>query len=149
MKKSTRWAKDNLGITIKSVWQFYNVATLEEEKEMHKERDNGGHRRTPGVDMMGYEIRRTHTIIRGRVFKRIRRQVLRAWRDVKRLGYVPWWRACRLAAYKGWIKHSNSRKIIAKYKIKKLMEMASESVSKHGKEIEREKRILLIEAAKN
>lgn len=146
MKKATVWAQDKLGLTIKKVWQFYHIASLEEEEKNLIERKNGSKKRTPGVDMMGYVVRRKYTIIRGRVFRRIRRQVLRAWEDLKVKGFIPWWRACRIAAYKGWVKHSNSLKFREKYCFDKLFKMCSYSASKHGKEVENEKRILLITA---
>ena len=146
MKKATSWAADRLGLKIKSTWQLYPVAPLEEERENQKERQNGSKKRTPGIDMMGYVIRRKYTIVRGRIFRRIRRQTLRAWKDLKERGYVPWWRACRITAYKGWIKYSNSQKFVEKYNFSKLLKKCSYSASKHGKEVEREKRMLLIAA---
>lgn len=147
MKKATTWACDKFGLKIKSIWQFYQIASFDEERENHKARKNGSKKRTPGVDMMGYVVRRKYTIIRGRVFRRIRRQVIKAWRDFDRLGFVPWWRACRIAAYKGWIKYSNSIKFAEKYNLNKLFKICQKSASRHGKEIANEKRILLIEAA--
>lgn len=147
MKKATSWAGDRLGLKIKDIWQFYPVASLEEEKENQKERQKGSKKRTPGVDMMGYVVRRKYTIVRGRIFRRIRRQTLRAWKDLKERKYVPWWRACRITAYKGWIKYSNSRKFMEKYNFAKLLRKCALSASKHGKEVEHEKRILLIAAA--
>lgn len=146
MKKATIWAHDKLGLKIKDIWQFYQVASFDEERENLEERRKGSKKRTPGVDMMGYVVRRRYTIIRGRVFRRIRRQVLRAWEDFKAKGFIPWWRACRIAAYKGWIKHSNSLKFRMEYCFDKLFKMCSYSASKHGKEVENEKRILLIAA---
>lgn len=146
MKKATSWAADRLGLKIKSTWQLYPVAPLEEERENQKERQNGSKKRTPGIDMMGYVIRRKYTIVRGRIFRRIRRQTLRAWKDLKERDYVPWWRACRITAYKGWIKYSNSQKFVEKYNFSKLLKKCSYSASKHGKEVEREKRMLLIAA---
>jgi hypothetical protein len=146
MKKATIWAHDKFGLKIKDIWQFYQVASFDEERENLEERRKGSKKRTPGVDMMGYVVRRRYTIIRGRVFRRIRRQVLRAWEDFKAKGFIPWWRACRIAAYKGWIKHSNSLKFRMKYCFDKLFKMCSYSASKHGKEVENEKRILLIAA---
>ena len=146
MKKATVWAQDKLGLTIKKVWQFYHIASLEEEEKNLIERKNGSKKRTPGVDMMGYVVRRKYTIIRGRVFRRIRRQVLRAWKDFAKKGFIPWWRACRIAAYKGWIKYSNSLKFREKYDFDALFRKCSYSASKHGKEVENEKRILLIAA---
>lgn len=149
MKKATIWAHDKFGLKIKDIWQFYQVASFDEEKENHKERKKGSKKRTPGVDMMGYVVRRRYTIIRGRVFRRIRRQVLRAWEDFKTKGFVPWWRACRIAAYKGWVKHSDSQKFREKYNFDALLKMCSYSASKHGKEVENEKRNLLIAAFSN
>ena len=147
MKKATIWAHDKFGLKIKDIWQFYQVASFDEERENLEERRKGSKKRTPGVDMMGYVVRRRYTLIRGRVFRRIRRQVLRAWEDSKAKGFIPWWRACRIAAYKGWIKHSNSLKFRMEYCFDKLFKMCSYSASKHGKEVAYEKRILLIEAA--
>lgn len=146
MKKATIWAHDKFGLKIKDIWQFYQVASFDEERENLEERRKGSKKRTPGVDMMGYVVRRRYTTISGRVFRRIRRQVLRAWEDFKAKGFIPWWRACRIAAYKGWIKHSNSLKFRMKYCFDKLFKMCSYSASKHGKEVENEKRILLIAA---
>lgn len=146
MKKATIWAHDKFGLKIKDIWQFYQVASFDEERENLEERRKGSKKRTPGVDMMGYVVRRRYTIIRGRVFRRIRRQALRAWEDFKEKGFIPWWRACRIAAYKGWIKHSNSLKFRMEYCFDKLFKMCSYSASKHGKEVENEKRILLIAA---
>lgn len=134
-------------LKIKDIWQFYQIASFEEERENHKARKNGSKKRTPGVDMMGYVVRRKYTTIRGRVFRRIRRQVLRAWMDYKTMGFVPWWRACRIAAYKGWVKYSNSLKFRMEYCFDELFKLCSYSASKHGKEVAYEKRILLIEAA--
>lgn len=147
MKKATTWAYDKFGLKNKDIWQFYQIASFEEERENHKARKNGSKKRTPGVDMMGYVVRRKYTTIRGRVFRRIRRQVLRAWMDYKTMGFVPWWRACRIAAYKGWVKYSNSLKFRMEYCFDELFKLCSYSASKHGKEVAYEKRILLIEAA--
>lgn len=146
MKKATIWAHDKSGLKIKDIWQFYQVASFDEERENLEERRKGSKKRTPGVDMMGYVVRRRYTIIRGRVFRRIRRQVLRAWNDYKSKGFVPWWRACRIAAYKGWVIYSNSLKFRRKYCFDELFKLCSYSASRHGKEVENEKRILLIAA---
>ena len=149
MKKATIWAHDKFGLKIKDIWQFYQVTSFDEERENLKERRKGSKKRTPGVDMMGYVVRRKYTIIRGRVFRRIRRQVLRAWMDYKKKGYVHWWRACRIAAYKGWVKHSNSLKFRFLYCFDELAKLCEYSASKHGKEVENEKRILLIAATES
>lgn len=146
MKKATTWASVKYGLKIKKIWQFYQVSSFDDERANHEARKNGSKKRTPGVDMMGYVIRRNYTIIRGRVFRRIRRQVLRANGDLKTIGFVPWWRACKIAAYKGWIKHSNSMLFQLQYGFAELFDKCSYSASKHGKEVEDEKRVLLITA---
>ena len=147
MKKATAWAQDKFNLKIKKAWQIYHVESFENEKKNQEARKKKSKKRTPGVDMMGYVVRRRYTIIRGRVFRRIRRQVLRAWNDYKTKGFVPWWRACRIAAYKGWIKYSNSLKFRIKYCFDELLKLCSYSARKHGKEMEHEKRILLRESA--
>lgn len=149
LKKATRWCKTALGLNIKNVWQIYHVSSFEEEKRVCEQRRAGSRKRTPGVDMMGYVVFRTYTIIRGRVFRRIRRQVLRAANELKVLGYIPWWRSCKLMAYKGWIKYSDSKKTSDKYNLANIFKIAARSVSRHGRKelIEHEKRMLCIAAA--
>ena len=149
LKKATRWSKSALGLDVKPAWQIYRVASFEEEKENHRMRQGGSRKRTQGGDMMGFVVYRTYTIIRGRVFRRIRRQFLRAAADLERFGYIPWWRACRLMAYKGWIKYSNSQGCSTKYNIPNLLKIAARSVSLHGRKefIRHEQRMLLIAAA--
>lgn len=151
MKKATKWCKSTLGLNIKPVWQIYHVSSYEEEKIVKEKRMKGSRKRTSGVDMMGYVVYRTYTIIRGRVFRRIRRQFLRAARDLEKFGYIPWWRACRLMAYKGWIKYSDSVSFSDRYNIKDLLKIAARSVSIHGRKeyIKYEQRMLLIAATES
>ena len=94
--------------------------------------------------MMGYMVFRTYTIIRGRVFRRMHRQLIRAGRELASLGYVPCWRAAKLTAYKGWLKYSNSEAYCAKHDLAKLLYKAAQSVSRRGRKewIEHEQRIL-------
>jgi hypothetical protein len=147
MKKATRWAKATLGITIKSVWQIYKVQSFENEKMLEKLHAKGNRKRTPGVDMMGFVVRRTYTIIRKRIFRRIRRQLLRAERNIKQTRKIPWWRAAKLMAYKGWIKHSDSIWMKEKYDVDNIMKMARKSTSVHGRKEYRNERKLLTQAA--
>ena len=60
MKKATIWAQDKFGLKIKDIWQFYQVASFDEERENLEERRKGSKKRTPGVDMMGYVVRRRY-----------------------------------------------------------------------------------------
>lgn len=130
MKATVRWAKKTLGLDIKPAWQVVHFASLREEKDNHAARCAGCLRRTPGLDMMGYVVRRTYTIVRGKIFIRIRRQFLRARQELNSMGYVPYWRARRLTAYYGWIKNSNSRGFVRRYNVDCIMRAARLSVSR-------------------
>ncbi len=149
MKKTSKWSEATLGLKIKSAWQIYRIASLEEEKVQHKERRAGSKKRTPGVDMMGFVIRKTYTIIRQRVFRRLRRQVIRAWAELKRTGRMPYFRAVRLMSYKGWLKYSDSEQYCISNGIKKLFSIAARCISRRSRKewIEHEQRILCITSA--
>ena len=129
VKKTTKWAKDTLGLEIKSVWAINHLADYSTEKRYRKANAQGCRKRTPGVDMVGYVVRRTYTIVRGRTFIRFRRQFIRGSRDLTRLGYIPWWRAQVIIAGWGWIKNSNSRRFCKKYNAYEIVRAAKHSVS--------------------
>ena len=98
----------------------------------------GSRQRTPGVDMMGYVVRRTYTVIRGKNFVRIRRQFLRADRELDALGYVPWWRARTLCAYWGQLKYTDSIYFCQTYDAYRIFKAARRSVAwKARKEAQR------------
>lgn len=98
----------------------------------------GSHKRTPGVDMMGYVVRRTYTIVRGSNFVRIRRQFLRAARELDALGYVPWWRARTLCADWGQLKYTDSIYFCQTYDVYRIFKAARRSVAwKARKEAQR------------
>lgn len=149
IKKTARWARDTLGLRIKNVWQFYYVKSFDQEKAMRDARKAGSKRRTPGVDMVGYVVRRTYTIIRKKIYKRARRCFIRALRDLERLGYIPWWRAVRVMAYNGFIVETDSQSFKKKYQYQKTIKASKQSVSMHGKKeaVKREYRILCEAAA--
>lgn len=143
MRDTTRWAKETLGLTIKSAWQIVHFASFVQERQQRNRRRKGSRQRTPGLDMMGYVVRRTYTIIRGRNFVRLRRAILRAQRNLDTLGYVPWWRAQRILSQWGEIKHSDSRGFCTKYNVYKLIKAAKRSASWRGKQLHK----LRLEAA--
>lgn len=130
MKKATRWAKSALGLEIKQAWQEVRFASFEEEKRVKAARTAGSRYRTPALDMMGFAVRRTYTIVRKGVFRRIRRQLLRAAHDLATLGYVPHWRASKLTAYNGWFTNSDSTNLEEKYDIEKIMRASRWSVAR-------------------
>lgn len=129
IKTTTAWAKKTLGLEIKGCWNISRIASFAEEKQLYETRKAGSYKRTPGIDMVGFVVRRTYTIIRGGIFIRMRRQLIRAKRDLDTLGYVPWWRAFKICSYFGWLKNTDSQKFRRRYEVKRIMKAAKKSVS--------------------
>lgn len=136
VKKSTVWARNTLGLEIKGAWKISYPSSFEDEKRLYAERKQGSRKRTVGIDMMGYVVFRTYTIIRNKIFVRVRRQMIRAWRELKCLKYVPWWRAHKVIAYFGWLKNSNSRRFISRYHVKAIMKAAKKSMSWYSRKLQ-------------
>ena len=64
------------------------------------------------IDMMGYKIYHTHTEVRGRIFLRVRRSFRRARKRITlRI-------AKKCISYYGYLKHTNSKRIIRRWKVK-------------------------------
>lgn len=135
MKATAKWALETLGLKLHDAWKICHVASFEDEHGQFAARRAGSHKRTPGIDMMGYVVRRTYTIIRGRDFVKIRRQFIRAGRELDTLGYVPWWRAQKLVSYWGMVKHTDSRSFCEEYKAYTIFKAAKRSVSWHARKI--------------
>lgn len=133
IKDTTRWCRETMGMEIKDVWNISYIASFEAEKVNYAKRKAGSRKRTPGIDMMGFVVRRTYTIIRGGIFVRVRRQLLRSKRDLEQLGYIPWWRGYKIVAYNGWLKNTDSQQLRKKYDAKKILKSAKKSVSKISK----------------
>ena len=79
------------------------------------------------IDMMGYKIYRTHTEIRGRIFLRIRRAYRKA-----RSGTSPRI-AKKCLSYYGYLKHTDSRRIERKWKVKKIIRKCKEVMRNESK----------------
>lgn len=133
VKATTRWAKEKLGLEVKPGWRITRLASFAEEKAQKKARRAGNRKRTPGIDMMGFVVRRTYTIVRGRTFIRFRRQFIRAGRDLARLGYVPWWRGEKIIAAWGWLKHTDCKGFCEKYNVYTILRASKQSVSRRAK----------------
>ena len=87
---------DEMGLVIKGNWQIRSVDEVP-------------------IDMMGFKIYRTHTEIRGRIFLRVRRSFRRARKQITfRI-------AKKCLSYYGYLKHTNSRKIERKWKVKSIL----------------------------
>lgn len=133
IKKTAKWCGETLGLSIKRAWNVNYIGSFEEEKEVHRQRREGSHKRTPGVDMMGYVVYRTYTIIRGGIYVRLRRQLIRAGRELAATGRIPVWRAYRIFAYYGWLQHSNSVGVKRRYNAYRIIKAAKKAVSRHSK----------------
>jgi hypothetical protein len=133
MKKITKYARQKLGLIVKQEWQIYHLSSYGTEYYYKHKRTNGCRLRTDGIDMMGYVVYRTYSIIRGRIFVRIRRQFIRAKMELDSLGYVPWWRAQAILSYYGWIKNTNSWKFKQSYYVDEIVKASKKSVSYRAK----------------
>lgn len=94
--------------------------------------ENNYHRGSETIDMMGYKITRTHTTIRKRNWKRIRRLLVRYKNKARTM--------CRNVANKiisrnGMIKNSDSVMISRKYNIKRTLNRAKEVIRCEAKAI--------------
>ena len=99
---------DELGLVIKTNYQIRSI--------------DGN-----AIDMMGYKIYRTHTEIRGRIFLRIRRAYRKA-----RSGISPRI-AKKCLSYYGYLKHTDSRRIERKWKVKRIIRKCKEVIRNESK----------------
>lgn len=104
-----QYAREEFGLTIKPDWQIQEL------------------KNTP-IDMMGFVIHADGNItIRPRIFLRARRMALRSNR---RKGKQNIKQAKRICSYKGYFKHSNSRKIGKKLNLDRVFKEAAKTISR-------------------
>ena len=107
-----KYTKSELGFEIKSTYQIHELENAP-------------------VDMMGFVIYRNgKTEMRGRNFIKSRRVVLRYYAK----GRLVYPQAQRLNSYKGFYKHSDSRKISQELKLDNVFKYCSKIISEHEKE---------------
>lgn len=117
VRKVIKYAKDNFGLIIKPNWHIQSIDDAP-------------------VDMMGYVNHSTgKTTIRARIFLRARRIALRFLRR-RRLNIQ---QARRIASYKGYFVHSDSRKIVKKLRLTDLFAVAARTISRHDRRIHDDK----------
>lgn len=102
--------KRDMSVAVKSVIRKANEIGL-------KIKDNFQIKPIDGncIDMLGFKIYRTHTEIRGRIFLRVRRCFRRA-RDNLTLRI-----AKKCISYYGYLKHTDSKRIQRKWKVRKII----------------------------
>ncbi len=113
---------NNLGLEIKSKWIVF-MTRLSDRKN-----DKGQF-----IDMMGFRIYRWHTTIRRRVFKRIRRSYVRIWKMIKTHKKIPLLYARRCASYYGFIKNTDSYKILKKYHVNEILKICKKVIRNESK----------------
>lgn len=107
-RQITDWTWAHFELIIKPIWERVDFLSVTEE---HVRRHlDGAARGCPGLDMAGYVVHRTYTTIRKGIYKRLRRQYLRAGVNLEENGYVPRFRAFKLVSYNGYFTNSRSRK---------------------------------------
>lgn len=106
-RKITKWVKDMLHLTIKDSW--VRVDFLSPAEEHRRRHLKGAAKGCPGLDMAGYVMHRTYTTVRPGIFKRARRQYMRAGTDLQRGHFIPLYRSYRLISYNGYFKGTKSR----------------------------------------
>ena len=106
-----------MGLTIKNGWRVFKIA------------DKKG---SPGsfIDMMGFRFYKNCTTIRRRVFRRLRKSFLRAWKRRKQLSVHA---AQRCVAYFGFTQHTNSFTFCRKYHVYEIIKIAKEVISRASK----------------
>ena len=122
MKKVVSFSSDVLHLDIKPSWMVFKT------KITDKRNDKG-----QLIDMLGFRIYRWHTTLRRSLFLRLRRNYKEARKTIlchKRMSLKM---ARRCTAYFGYLKNSNSQKIIDKYKVDKTMSIARKVIRNYDK----------------
>lgn len=139
LKRATKdlqaWMKSELDLDIKVATGIYKIMPIEEERARKAAHNN----RAPAVDMAGYRICRSYVTIRRRVFKRLRRQYIRAWREYETDGRLRLFRARKIICYYSYIKRTDGHKIAEKYHAEELMDAATKEVGSYERYAHRER----------
>lgn len=117
------WMQDNLHLSLKYTTGIEKLLSVEEEQR-RKTRDRPAARGVPILDMAGFKIARTHTMIRSRVFLKVRRQFLRGWEELKKTGTLRDVRAQKIISYNSYVKQTDSQGVRVKYHVDDLMAVA-------------------------
>ena len=126
-RTAAKWTLKTFGLTFKPGGDEVAFLSIEEEhRRRHLTRPAA--RGCPGLDIVGFVIRRTYTTVRRAIFRRARRQYLRAGREVDKSGTVPLFRAYKLASYYGYFTQTNSRKCSTTLRTEKIKPLACQVI---------------------
>ncbi len=118
------WMWDNLRLNLKYTTGIVKLFSIEEEKR-RRTIERPAARGVPVLDMAGFKIARTHTMIRGRVFLKARRQFLRSYEELQKTGTIRNIRAQKIISYNSYVEQTDSHGVKEKYHIDELMEVAT------------------------
>ena len=126
-RTAAKWTLKTFGLTFKPGGDEVAFLSIEEEhRRRHLTRPAA--RGCPVLDIVGFVIRRTYTTVRRAIFRRARRQYLRAGREVDKSGTVPLFRAYKLASYYGYFTQTNSRKCSTTLRTEKIKPLACQVI---------------------
>lgn len=131
VKALNKWFIKEQQVELKETTGIMKLLPIEEEKR-RRNLPKKAQRGVPMLDMAGYRISRTHVTIRRRVFKRTRRQLIRAYREWKRDGTLRRERAQKLISYNSYITQSDSYHLKELYHVDELMRVAHKVNSFYG-----------------
>lgn len=126
-----RYCNENLNTDIRVTTGTIRLLAADQEKH-RKELPRPSQRSVPSLDMAGYRISRTHVRIRRRVFKKVRRAYMRAWREYEDAGTIPLHRAKQITSYYGYFKQTNSCKAQDRYHVRELKHVAAKVQRHHS-----------------
>lgn len=109
VRKIIKWVKDEFGYIFKESSNIIEFLSFEEERA--KRHLTGAAKGCPGIDVAGFVIHRSYATIRKKIFLRLRRQFLRAQRDIAERTNVQLWRARKIISYNGYLRHTKARGI--------------------------------------
>lgn len=120
VKKLDAWFRSNLGIRLQLKEHLVRFMSYEQERTRKHQKNKG----CPCLDVGGYKIHRGYTTIRPRIFIRLRRQFLRAWREIQANGTFRLGRANKIIAYYGYLKQTDSAAFCKEYHVAEIVKMA-------------------------
>lgn len=113
-----------MGLSIKPTWITFKV------KLSDRKTDRGQF-----IDMMGYRIYRFHMTIRRRIFRRIRKAYCKCLTRIRKRKKVSLPLARKCMSYYGYIKNTNSFKIMSKYKVQIILRICKRRIGEHESKI--------------
>lgn len=127
-RKLDVWLHQNFGMELKNMNCEIQLMSVAQEHAMR-----GGLPKPPGLDMGGYRVHRTFTTVRRKIYVKVRKQYLRAWRQICTDGTVMICRAKKIISYYGYFKNTDSRYAQEKLHVQETLKISRAVVSAHDR----------------